>query len=651
MIAAGLVPATAALAEDGRWRFPQQYSLTPLGTNLQTGRFTYSSTDVKIGNLAFTRSWGETSPAYAVGDRSLGSLATYSADVYSGWIPPNAGWSHNFNQGVYYWTGSSTALPRVYAVADGKVHTFIKFSSDDVVGPADQGSQGTRLVLSAGKWTLTDRAGTVFTYFAHPAIAQGGLAGNPMQVIESIVYADGTRLDFTYTTGGRPRFVRSNRGYGIGLEYDGSGNVSAACGFNLSQAFADHQTSCASAPVRTSYGYDSTGKKLVSVTDSGNALVTISYVAATPSLSLPSCITLANSANCRVQNAYGPQTGDTAQTTYADQVRQQTDATGNVWKYSYRPPADPLDAPAVVGNPRYSRSFMTDPSGASHGFKYDRGHLVLQSSPGQRLEYRYPYRLLPVSYAGYNEPTALQYHDSFPALVIPPELNRQFFAHDSRGNLTQHSYWPKGSANPVAPGEPNWDPCCVTPGIPQHPAGSITSLQAFLGDEGFTTTLGLTFVTGCGSGPADAKLCDKPLSRTDAKGNTTTYEYDALHGGLIKETGPAVAGGSPQTRHTYGLRSAWVKLAGGGYSKLPDGVYVRTETRFCKAGGASGNACAPGAADEVFTSYDYGPDSGPNNLQLRSVSVQADGKTLRTCYSYDLFGNKISETKPKGTCP
>ena len=44
----------------------------------------------------------------------------------------------------------------------------------------------------------------------------------------------------------------------------------------------------------------------------------------------------------------------------------------------------------------------------------------------------------------------------------------------------------------------------------------------------------------------------------------------------------------------------------------------------------------------------------PNNLLLRGTVVTADGQTLRTCYTYDDMGRKISETQPKGTgssCP
>jgi YD repeat-containing protein len=65
-----------------------------------------------------------------------------------------------------------------------------------------------------------------------------------------------------------------------------------------------------------------------------------------------------------------------------------------------------------------------------------------------------------------------------------------------------------------------------------------------------------------------------------------------------------------------------------------------------------------GAADEVIADYDYGPNSGPNNLWLRGqVATATDGgaaTSLRTCYRYDGLGRRISETQPEanlGSCP
>jgi hypothetical protein len=66
------------------------------------------------------------------------------------------------------------------------------------------------------------------------------------------------------------------------------------------------------------------------------------------------------------------------------------------------------------------------------------------------------------------------------------------------------------------------------------------------------------------------------------------------------------------------------------------------------------NACAGGANDEVVTTYDYGPNGGPNNLLLRGKVVTFAGQSRRTCYGHDLYGNQISETEPRAgltSCP
>jgi YD repeat-containing protein len=38
--------------------------------------------------------------------------------------------------------------------------------------------------------------------------------------------------------------------------------------------------------------------------------------------------------------------------------------------------------------------------------------------------------------------------------------------------------------------------------------------------------------------------CKQPATLTDARGNTTDYRYDAVHGGLLSVTGPAATAGA-----------------------------------------------------------------------------------------------------------
>ena len=152
----------------------------------------------------------------------------------------------------------------------------------------------------------------------------------------------------------------------------------------------------------------------------------------------------------------------------------------------------------------------------------------------------------------------------------------------------------------------------------------------------------------------NAKTCNQPASKTDPRGGVTDYTYDPTHGGVLTETGPAVNGIRPVKRYTYAQRYAWIKNSGGTYVQAASPVWLLTDERTCKTTATSGTTCAGGASDQVTTTYDYGPNSGPNNLLLRGMVVDSGGLNLRTCYSYDKDGNRISESKPRaglGTCP
>jgi hypothetical protein len=140
--------------------------------------------------------------------------------------------------------------------------------------------------------------------------------------------------------------------------------------------------------------------------------------------------------------------------------------------------------------------------------------------------------------------------------------------------------------------------------------------------------------------------CNKPEWAKDVSGNQTDFEYDPVHGNLVRETGPAVNGVRPETRYQYGQRYTWLKGSGSAYVKSADPIWVLESESYCRTSNHSNGACAAGASDEVVTTYDHGPDSGPNNLWLRGTAVTSEGVTLRSCITYDDFGNVIAETSP-----
>lgn len=131
--------------------------------------------------------------------------------------------------------------------------------------------------------------------------------------------------------------------------------------------------------------------------------------------------------------------------------------------------------------------------------------------------------------------------------------------------------------------------------------------------------------------------CNKPTAVIDGKGGQTDYTYDPAHGGTLTVTLPAVAGGRPETRYTYTQRKAWYLGSNGTMAADANPIWVL----------ATESVCAKDGACTMVTTYEYGPNSGPNNLLVRGKAVTADGVTLRTCYGHDKQGNVIWETAPK----
>ncbi|MEQ1731443.1 MAG: hypothetical protein ABL982_23985, partial [Vicinamibacterales bacterium] len=149
------------------------------------------------------------------------------------------------------------------------------------------------------------------------------------------------------------------------------------------------------------------------------------------------------------------------------------------------------------------------------------------------------------------------------------------------------------------------------------------------------------------------RTCNKPNWTRDPKLNQTDYVYVPAHGGVLSITGPAVNGVRPQTRYGYVQRYAWYLTGAGVMTRSTEPIWKLASESYCISSAASGAGCAA-ANDEVVTSYDYGPDSGPNNLLLRGTVVTASGQSLRTCFGYDQYGNKVSETRPRAgatSCP
>ena len=166
-------------------------------------------------------------------------------------------------------------------------------------------------------------------------------------------------------------------------------------------------------------------------------------------------------------------------------------------------------------------------------------------------------------------------------------------------------------------------------------------------------TTSASFPATCSS-PAK---CNKPEWVQDANGNRTDYDYDPAHGGVLYEMGPAPVsnGARPLKLVTWVQKYAWIRNSGGSLVQASSPIWLMaTETQCQTASGSSPNPVCDNAAPKILTTYQYGANGSAQSLLLKGVAVSSDGTVLRTCYGYDIFGRKISETAPNAnlsSCP
>jgi len=150
---------------------------------------------------------------------------------------------------------------------------------------------------------------------------------------------------------------------------------------------------------------------------------------------------------------------------------------------------------------------------------------------------------------------------------------------------------------------------------------------------------------------ATRKTCNKPTRTRDRNGNWTDYEYHPSSGQVSKITYPTnkTLVLRPETRFTYALKYATYYNEFGSLVTSSDGIWLKTEERYCINSNAASGVCA--ANDEVVTTYEY---NHPNLLTTGMTVTAPGGATRRTCYRYDMYGNQIGVTTPNAnaaSCP
>jgi YD repeat-containing protein len=604
----------------------EKFVVSAGGVDMRTGRYAYDMVDLSIGEsnesggLAFKR-----------------SLSTYVV----GHSDPFGNFSHN-------WDVFITIRP--VDIANGQYNGYtgpderaaVRFGgrSDSFEKPGNltqyyQISRENRSALTytgvgiGAVYTMEASDGTLVTF--RPVSISECSTLLLCAFASHIVTPDGTRFDLSYDTGSIPRLrrVSSSRGYVLLLEYSGSSSlVTKTC--VLSRATLNDPTSFTcpgTALATTSYTYTTYGSKtrLATATDAVGGVYNFGYAAAsggqfTMAYTKPGQPSpwLTNT----VSPTYSEESGEDEVITY------QSFADGGSYTYYYdQRPFVEGQPPSIAGgryiNAQGGVTFVT------FGFPPRPGQFTNNPNPINFGGIDYQLTPGPVEVIDPDGKSwKSDYCDPNVASLPPGQggclVSTLRFTEDPEGNRTEYTIpWSTRNVHQV-----------------RRKAKAGTGLPDIVTSATYD----------CSQVPINQKLCGKPSSTTDAKGNVTTFTYDATHGGVLTQTSPAVGGITPQKRYEYAQRYAWVKNSAGTFVQSANPMWVLVRERYCKTTAPSGQTCAGGANDEVVTDFDYGPNSGPNTLLLRGILVTATNSvgTLegqRTCYGYDDFGRRISETK------
>lgn len=314
-------------------------------------------------------------------------------------------------------------------------------------------------------------------------------------------------------------------------------------------------------------------------------------------------------------------------------VKNQTFADGQTYSYTFgmTPSTQNKPASTIIGG-AYTNA-MGKTVSYSYGFPVDPGSLWNCAGPGCEMEppdyfLNWVHQVTPgpveivdelgrtstADYCDYTAPTAANACSVIKSFTATdPEGTQSRVVEDGYGNIAKVTQYPKPGSG-LAP-----------------------------------------IVTEASYAVTNIRTQDKPVWIKDGKGSQTDFTYDPNHGGLLTamKAAPVAGGGRPLVVKTYAQKYAYV-LSGGALVASATPVWMpATETECQTAAGSSTPVC-DGSAPQRVSTYEYGANGTTDNLLLRGVAVTADGQTLRTCFSYDTQGRKISETKPAanlGVCP
>ncbi|WP_439538922.1 hypothetical protein [Sphingomonas sp.] len=219
---------------------------------LWMGTFMYSNTDITIGGsesdggLAFTRYNSV---------REFGPLALKTGHSLEVMIIRDRYKEEGAGQGMFNY--------RYYVVQGRSVEIFEQYYGNNAIYGKPE-SYGTLTKSGAdGPYIFAGRDGSIINF---DAIALSDCAiGNCIARASKVTRPNGLVTQFFYDTSSKKlRLVATNRGFGMGIEYNTEGKISRVCAVNVSQVYASSSAPCPSGVPSATYSY---GKDPVTYVD------------------------------------------------------------------------------------------------------------------------------------------------------------------------------------------------------------------------------------------------------------------------------------------------------------------------------------------------------------------------------------------------
>jgi hypothetical protein len=454
---------------------------------------------------------------------------------------------------------------------------------------------GTQYVYVDG----SDASGTVYTFSATVEASGMPYAANSRK-IERIDFPDGRRQTFSYS-GSNLKLVEDTAGYAMVFDYDANGDVTAACAFNRSQTYVSASSTCAGAVLKTTYGYTVTLSKPY-LTSATNPLSQVTnYSNGNWGMT---CVLPPGFANCTIANS-----------NHADRIATQTLQDGGSWSTVGMSP-DVLNNPdAGYDGDCTNETSITDPHSVTLYLTFTK------TSPCSMTD-------------ALGNTTSFVYEGA--------KLNNDVSGVNTDGTFLKEAVFPEGNKYQATYNGPFKS--VTTETMVPKPGSGLTNLVKQYG-------------YGSCAGPTGSyQNCAKPIWIKDPKLNQTDFTY-ATHGGVLSEMKPAPTSGAsrPLSLYSYVQKYAYIKNSGGSLVPAATPTWVLSSETQCQTAISTPNTatCDSGGL-QVTRSYQYGADGTADNLLVRGITVTADGQSRRTCFGYDPYSRRISETKPNASlsvCP